>query len=155
MLFFEGAARVFDSEETAIQALLDKQIKNGEVVVIRYEGPRGGPGMQEMLNPTAVIAGMGLKVALITDGRFSGATRGACVGHISPEAAAGGPIALIQEGDSIAIDIPNRRIDVNISAKELESRKAAWVQPPPKIKKGYLHRYAKSVTSANTGAIVQ
>ena len=155
MLFFEGPARVFDSEETAIRALLEKQIKDGEVVVIRYEGPKGGPGMQEMLNPTAVIAGMGLKVALLTDGRFSGATRGACVGHVSPEAASGGPIAFIQEGDSITIDIPQRSLTVNISEQELAIRKAAWVQPPPKITKGYLVRYANSVTSANTGAIVK
>lgn len=111
--------------------------------------------MQEMLNPTAVIAGMGLKVALLTDGRFSGATRGACVGHVSPEAASGGPIAFIQEGDSITIDIPQRSLTVNISEQELASRKAAWVQPPPKITKGYLVRYANSVTSANTGAIVK
>ncbi len=155
MLFFEGPARVFDSEETAIQALLAKKIKDGEVVVIRYEGPKGGPGMQEMLNPTAVIAGMGLKVALLTDGRFSGATRGACVGHVSPEAAAGGPIALIREGDTITIDIPNRKVTLNVSEAEMASREAAWVQPPPKITKGYLVRYAKSVTSANTGAIVE
>ncbi|MBP1764554.1 MAG: dihydroxy-acid dehydratase [Firmicutes bacterium] len=155
MLFFEGPARVFDSEETASQALLAKKIKDGEVVVIRYEGPKGGPGMQEMLNPTAVIVGMGLKVALLTDGRFSGATRGACVGHVSPEAAAGGPIALIREGDPITIDIPNRKVTLNVSEAEMASRKAAWVQPPPKITKGYLARYAKAVTSANTGAIVE
>jgi len=155
MLFFEGPARVFDSEETASQALLAKKIKDGEIVVIRYEGPKGGPGMQEMLNPTAVIVGMGLKVALLTDGRFSGATRGACVGHVSPEAAAGGPIALIREGDPITIDIPNRKVTLNVSEAEMTSRKAAWVQPPPKITKGYLVRYAKSVTSANTGAIVE
>lgn len=155
MLFFEGPARVFDSEEDAIKALLDKKIKDGEVVVIRYEGPKGGPGMQEMLNPTAVIAGMGLRVALITDGRFSGATRGACVGHISPEAAAGGPIALIQENDSITVNIPQRTLNVNISEEELDRRRAAWIQPPPKITKGYLVRYANAVTSANTGAILK
>ena len=155
MLFFEGPARVFDSEEDAIKALLDKKIKDGEVVVIRYEGPKGGPGMQEMLNPTAVIAGMGLRVALITDGRFSGATRGACVGHISPEAAAGGPIALIQENDRITVNIPQRTLNVNISEEELDRRRAAWVQPPPKITKGYLVRYANAVTSANTGAILK
>lgn len=155
MLFFEGPARVFDSEEDAIKALLDKNIKDGEVVVIRYEGPKGGPGMQEMLNPTAVIAGMGLRVALITDGRFSGATRGACVGHISPEAAAGGPIALIQENDRITVNIPQRTLNVNISEEELDRRRVAWIQPPPQITKGYLVRYANAVTSANTGAILK
>ncbi len=155
MLFFEGPARVFDSEEDTIKALLAKQIKDGEVVVIRYEGPKGGPGMQEMLNPTAVIAGMGLKVALVTDGRFSGATRGACVGHISPEAAAGGPIGLIQEGDIVTVDIPRRRLNLNVSEQELARRKAAWVQPPPKVTQGYLVRYANAVSSANTGAILK
>ncbi len=155
MLFFAGPARVFDAEEDAIKALLAKEISDGEVVVIRYEGPKGGPGMQEMLNPTAVIAGMGLKVALITDGRFSGATRGACVGHISPEAAAGGPLGLLREGDIITVDIPGRRIDVRLSEEELARRKAAWVQPPPKVTKGYLVRYASAVTSANTGAILK
>lgn len=155
MLFFEGPARVFDSEEDTIKALLAKEIKDGEVVVIRYEGPKGGPGMQEMLNPTAVIAGMGLRVALVTDGRFSGATRGACVGHISPEAAAGGPIGLIREGDIVTVDIPRRRLDVKVSEEELARRKAAWVNPPPKVTKGYLVRYANAVTSANTGAILE
>lgn len=155
MLVFEGCARVFDSEETAITAIIGKQVKDGDVVVIRYEGPRGGPGMPEMLNPTAVISGMGLRVALLTDGRFSGATRGVCLGHISPEAAAGGPIALVQEGDLITIDIPNRKINLNVAEDELARRKAAWVKPLPKVTKGYLVRYANSVTSANTGAIVK
>lgn len=155
MLIFTGPARVFESEETAIAALLAKEITDGDVVVIRYEGPKGGPGMQEMLNPTAVISGMGLKVALLTDGRFSGATRGACIGHVSPEAAAGGPISLIAEGDTITIDIPGRTVSAVISDEELARRKAAWVKPPPKITKGYLVRYANSVTSANTGAIVK
>lgn len=155
MLFFEGPARVFDSEEDTIKALLAKKIKDGEVVVIRYEGPKGGPGMQEMLNPTAVIAGMGLRVALVTDGRFSGATRGACVGHISPEAAAGGPIGLIQEGDIVTVDIPQRSLNVKVSDEELACRKAAWIKPPPKVTKGYLVRYANAVTSANTGAILK
>ncbi len=155
MLVFEGRARVFDSEETAITAIIGKQVKDGDVVVIRYEGPRGGPGMPEMLNPTAVISGMGLRVALLTDGRFSGATRGVCLGHISPEAAAGGPIALVQEGDLITIDIPNRKINLNVAEDELARRKAAWAKPLPKVTKGYLVRYANSVTSANTGAIVK
>jgi dihydroxy-acid dehydratase len=155
MLFFAGRARVFDSEEAAIGALLGKEIKDGDVVVIRYEGPKGGPGMPELLNPTAVIAGMGLKVALVTDGRFSGATRGACVGHVSPEAAAGGTIALVQEGDLITIDTPQRKLTVNVAEIELERRQIAWRAPPPKVTSGFLARYAASVTSANTGAIVR
>ena len=125
------------------------------MVVIRYEGPKGGPGMQEMLNPTAVITGMGLKVGLITDGRFSGASQGACIGHISPEAMAGGPIALIEDGDVIAIDIPSRKLELKVSEEELAKRKAEWKQPEPKIKTGYLARYAKLTTSASTGAVVE
>jgi dihydroxy-acid dehydratase len=155
MLFFEGKARVFDSEEEALNSLLGMQISDGDVVVIRYEGPKGGPGMQEMLHPTAAIAGMGLKVALVTDGRFSGVTRGACVGHISPEAADGGPIALIHEGDLITIDIPHKKLHLEVSDDELARRKAAWVRPHPKVTTGYLVRYARSVTSANTGAILK
>ncbi|MBP2650647.1 MAG: ilvD 8 [Firmicutes bacterium] len=155
MLVFEGTARVFDSEDDAIEAILAKKIKDGDVVVIRYEGPKGGPGMREMLNPTAVITGMGLKVALLTDGRFSGATRGACIGHISPEAAECGTIALINEGDLIAIDIPGRKLNVKVSDEELAKRKAAWVKPTPKITTGYLARYARMVTSANTGAVLK
>ena len=157
MMVHEGPARVFDSEEEAIAAIYDKKIQPGDVVVIRYEGPKGGPGMREMLNPTSAICGMGLgeSVALLTDGRFSGATRGASIGHISPEAAAGGPIALVQEGDRIAIDIPNCSIVLKVSEDELARRRAAWVCPEPKIKTGYLARYAKLVTSADKGAILQ
>ena len=155
MLVFEGPARVFDSEEAAVDAIIGKQIKDGDVVVIRYEGPKGGPGMREMLNPTALITGMGLRVALLTDGRFSGATRGACIGHVSPEAMDGGPIALLEEGDIIAIDIPKRALNVKLSDEELAERKAKWTQPEPKVTKGYLSRYAKLVTSANTGAVLK
>lgn len=155
MLVFEGTARVFNSEEEAIEAIIGKKIKDGDVVVIRYEGPKGGPGMKEMLNPTAVIVGMGLKVALLTDGRFSGATQGACIGHISPEAMEGGPIALIEDGDIINIDIPGRKLAFNVSDEELAKRKAAWVQPAPKVTTGYLARYARMVTSANTGAVLK
>ncbi|MPL63466.1 Dihydroxy-acid dehydratase [bioreactor metagenome] len=155
MLVFEGPARVFNSEEESIDAILGKQVQNGDVVVIRYEGPKGGPGMREMLNPTAVIAGMGLRVALITDGRFSGATRGACIGHVSPEAMEGGPIGLLKDGDIISIDIPGRKLNVKISDEELAARKAAWVKPEPKVKTGYLARYAKLVSSANTGAVLE
>lgn len=155
MLVYEGTAKCYNSEESACKAIMDGEIKDGNVVVIRYEGPKGGPGMQEMLNPTAVITGMGLKVGLITDGRFSGASQGACIGHISPEAMAGGPIALIEDGDVISIDIPNRKLELKVSEEELERRKAAWKQPEPKIKTGYLARYAKLTTSASTGAVVQ
>lgn len=155
MLKYKGKAKVFNSEEEAIAAITGKQIHDGDVVVIRYEGPQGGPGMREMLNPTAVITGMGLKVALITDGRFSGATRGACIGHISPEAMLGGPIAMIKEGDIIEIDIPGRKIELCIDDAEMEKRKAAWVKPEPKVKTGYLSRYAKLATSASTGAVLQ
>lgn len=155
MLVYKGTARVFDSEEDSIEAIMAGKIHDGDVVVIRYEGPKGGPGMREMLNPTAVIAGMGLKVALITDGRFSGATRGACIGHVSPEAMAGGPIALVQEGDMIDIDIPNRKLELCITDEEMAKRKAAWQAPEPKIKTGYLSRYARLTTSASTGAVLK
>ena len=157
MLVHTGPARVFDSEDEAITAIYAGKIVSGDVVVIRYEGPKGGPGMREMLNPTSAIAGMGRDkdVALITDGRFSGATRGASIGHVSPEAAAGGPIALIQEGDIISIDIPARTITLQVSDEELAARKAAWVCPEPRIKTGYLARYAKLVTSADRGAILE
>ena len=153
----EGPARVFDCEDDAIAAIYAGKIVAGDVVIIRYEGPKGGPGMREMLNPTSAIAGMGLdkEVALITDGRFSGATRGASIGHVSPEAASGGPIGLVQEGDIIAIDIPNRSICVKVSEEELARRKANWVCPEPKIKTGYLARYAKMVSSADRGAILE
>lgn len=155
MLCYKGTAKCFNSEEEAIEAITGGKIHDGDVVVIRYEGPKGGPGMREMLNPTAVIAGMGLKVALITDGRFSGATRGACIGHVSPEAMAGGPIALLQDGDIIDIDIPARKLNMLISDEELAKRKANWVQPEPKVKTGYLSRYAKLTTSASTGAVLK
>lgn len=156
MMKHRGPARVFNSEEEAITAIYGKQIKPGDVVVIRYEGPKGGPGMREMLNPTSAICGMGLgeSVALITDGRFSGATRGAAIGHVSPEAAAGGNIALIEDGDMISIDITDFKINVEVSDAELEKRRAAWVCPEPKIKTGYIARYAKLVTSADKGAVL-
>ena len=156
MMAHEGPARVFDSEDDAIAAIYGKKIVPGDVVVIRYEGPKGGPGMREMLNPTSAIVGMGLgeSVALITDGRFSGATRGAAIGHVSPEAAAGGNIALVQEGDLIAIDIPGCSVTLKVSDEELAKRRAAWVCPPPKVTTGYLARYAKLVSSADKGAIL-
>lgn len=157
MLVHEGPARVFDQEEDAINAINSGKIKAGDVIVIRYEGPKGGPGMREMLNPTSAIAGMGLdkEVALITDGRFSGATRGASIGHVSPEAAVGGPIALVEEGDIIKIDINANTIDFVVSDKELEERRAKWQPRQPRITKGYLVRYAALVTSADKGAILQ
>ena len=155
MMTFEGRARCFDSEEAAMEALMGGQVVAGDVVVIRYEGPKGGPGMREMLAPTATLMGLGLgdSVALITDGRFSGGTRGPCVGHISPEAAEGGPIALVKDGDSILLDIPNRKLELLVDADELATRLDAWSAPEPKIKTGWLARYAKVVTSAYTGAI--
>jgi dihydroxy-acid dehydratase len=154
---FRGPAVIFESEESAAQGVLDGKVKAGDVVVIRYEGPRGGPGMQEMLAPTANIMGRGLgeSVALITDGRFSGATRGACIGHVSPEAAAGGPIALVEPGDTIVIDIPNRTLSLDVPDDVLAKRKAAWKRPPAKITHGYLGRYASMVTSADTGAVLK
>ena len=157
MQVHEGPARVFDCEEDAIEAIRGGKIVAGDVVVIRYEGPKGGPGMREMLNPTSAIAGMGLgsSVALITDGRFSGATRGACVGHVSPEAAEGGPIALVEEGDLIRINIPEHKLEVVVSDEELARRKAAWTPREPKVTTGYLKRYAKMVSSANKGAILE
>lgn len=155
LLVYKGTAKCYDSEEAAIAAIIGGEIKEGHVVVIRYEGPKGGPGMREMLNPTAVITGMGLKVALLTDGRFSGASRGACIGHISPEAMEGGPLALVHDGDTISIDIPNRKLELEVSDEELAKRKAEWKQPEPKVKTGYLSRYAKLVTSANTGAVMK
>lgn len=155
LLTYEGTAKCYDSEEAAIKAITGGEIKEGHVVVIRYEGPKGGPGMREMLNPTAVITGMGLKVALLTDGRFSGASRGACVGHISPEAMEGGLIALVKDGDRILVDVPNRRLELLVDEAELARRKAAWKRPEPKVKTGYLSRYARLVTSANTGAVMK
>ena len=156
MMVHEGPARVFDSEDDAIAAIYDRKIVPGDVVVIRYEGPRGGPGMREMLNPTSAIVGMGLgeSVALITDGRFSGATRGASIGHVSPEAAAGGNIALVKEGDLIAINIPEHTITLKVSDEELNARREQWLCPEPKIKTGYLARYAKMVSSADKGAVL-
>jgi dihydroxy-acid dehydratase len=157
MLKHKGPARLFDSEEEAIEAIFGGRIKAGDVVVIRYEGPKGGPGMREMLSPTAAVAGMGLdkEVALITDGRFSGATRGASIGHISPEAQAGGPIALLREGDTISIDIPAKRIDVELSQEDLDGRLKKWNMPPLKINKGYMALYARLVSSAARGAIIE
>jgi dihydroxy-acid dehydratase len=155
MMAHRGPARVFDSEEEATKAILGKKIRPGDVLVIRYEGPRGGPGMREMLTPTSLITGIGLdkEVALITDGRFSGATRGASIGHVSPEAAARGPIAAIKEGDVIDIDIPNNKINIELSDKEIASRLAALPAFEPRIKTGYLARYAERVSSASTGAV--
>jgi dihydroxy-acid dehydratase len=154
---FRGRARVFDSEEAGMKAILDKKIKPGDVIVIRYEGPRGGPGMREMLSPTSAIVGLGLSesVAFVTDGRFSGGTRGPCIGHISPEAAEGGPIAFVQEGDLISIDIPRRILSLEISLKELARRKKNWRSRPSKIKKGYLARYSRLVNTAAEGAILK
>ncbi len=155
--YFEGEAIVFESQDEALEGINSGKVKEGHVVVIRYEGPKGGPGMPEMLSPTSAIAGMGLstKVALITDGRFSGASRGISIGHISPEAAEGGPIAFLENGDHIFIDLTQRSINIMLSNEELESRKTDWRQPEPKIKQGYLARYSKLVTSANTGGVLK
>lgn len=157
MLVHVGPARVFDCEEDAIDAIKGGKIVAGDVVVIRYVGPKGGPGMPEMLNPTSAIAGMGLgsSVALITDGRFSGASRGASIGHVSPEAAVGGPIGLVEEGDMIKIDIPNLKLELDISDEEMAKRKQAWQPREPKVTTGYLARYASMVTSGNRGAILE
>jgi dihydroxy-acid dehydratase len=156
MMKNRGTARVFDSEPAAHRAILGGKIKSGDVVVIRYEGPRGGPGMQEMLSPTAAVMGMGLgkSVALITDGRFSGGTRGAAVGHVSPEAAAGGPIALVRNGDIIEIDIPGKTITLHVDDAELKRRRDAWNPPAPKITTGYLARYARMVGPSSKGAVL-
>lgn len=157
MLVHKGPARVFDAEDEAIQAIYNGKIQKGDVIIIRYEGPKGGPGMREMLGPTSAIAGMGLDkhVALLTDGRFSGATRGASIGHVSPEAMEGGPVALVREGDMIDINIPEGRLNVEITDEELEERKAGWKAPAPRITKGYLGRYARLVSSASTGAVLK
>ncbi len=157
MLQHSGPARVFESEEDAVVAILGGKINKGDVIVIRYEGPKGGPGMREMLTPTSAVAGMGLddSVALITDGRFSGATRGASIGHVSPEAAAGGTIALIEEGDTIEIDIINRKLNLKVDKKVLEERRKRWSPPEPRIKTGYMARYAKMVSSADSGAVFE
>jgi dihydroxy-acid dehydratase len=155
MMTFTGKARCFDSEEAAMAALMGGKVVAGDIVVIRYEGPKGGPGMREMLAPTATLMGLGLgeSVALITDGRFSGGTRGPCIGHISPEAMEGGPIALVEDGDTILLDIPHRRLELQVSEEILAERRSRWSAPPPKISGGWLARYAKVVTSANTGAV--
>jgi dihydroxy-acid dehydratase len=157
MMHFKGPAVIFESQDSAYEGITSGAVKAGDVVVIRYEGPRGGPGMQEMLAPTAAIAGRGLgeSVALITDGRFSGATKGGCIGHISPEAAAAGPIALVHQGDLIEIDIPHRTLHLHVSDPELAKRRATWKRPAPKIDYGYLARYASQVTSADTGAVLR
>lgn len=156
MMSHSGPARVFDSEEAAVDAILNKRIGPGDVIVIRYEGPKGGPGMREMLTPTSTVQGMGLgsSVALITDGRFSGATRGASIGHVSPEAAEGGLIGLVEEGDMISIDIPAGKLELLVDEAEIDRRREKWVKPAPKVTRGYLARYAERVTSASTGAIV-
>jgi dihydroxy-acid dehydratase len=157
MKTFEGSAIVFDSEEEAMKAILHNKIKAGHVIVIRYEGPKGGPGMREMLSPTSAISGMGLgeSVVLLTDGRFSGGTRGPCIGHISPEAAEGGPIAVVRNGDTIILDIPNRSLSIKLSKAEMKKRLAKWKPREPRVTRGWLARYARVVTSANTGAIVK
>ena len=154
MLVFEGPARVFEQEEEAMAAVMDGKIQDGDVLVIRNEGPKGGPGMREMLSVTAAITGLGLKVALITDGRFSGGTRGPCIGHVSPESAAGGNIALVHEGDAIRVDIPGRALVLAISEEELAKRRTDWTAPEPRVTKGILGRYARLVHSASTGAIL-
>lgn len=157
MYKFSGRARVFDMEEDCVEAILSNQVKAGDFLVIRYEGPKGGPGMREMLTPTSALvgAGLGLSVALVTDGRFSGATRGACIGHVSPEAMEGGNIALIEEGDMIDLDVANRSLNIRVSDEELAKRRANWKTPEPKVKRGYLSRYAKAVKSASYGAVVE
>jgi len=156
MMVFRGKARVFDSEEESLEAIFNRKIQPGDVVVVRYEGPKGGPGMREMLQGTAAITGMGLSesVALITDGRFSGGTQGPCIGHVSPEAMEGGPLCIVRDGDEILIDIPNRKIDLLVTGEEIKARMASWAPPEPKVKTGYLARYAKLVASASTGAIL-
>jgi dihydroxy-acid dehydratase len=157
MLSHSGPARIFNSEEDAFEAIMDNRIKKGEVIVVRYEGPRGGPGMREMLSPTSALAGMGMdkEVALITDGRFSGASRGAAIGHVSPEAAAGGPIAALREGDVIEIDIPNKTLNVRLTDEEMRNRIAGLPEFEPKVKTGYLARYTQMVSSADRGAVFQ
>jgi dihydroxy-acid dehydratase len=157
MMVYQGSAKTFDSEENAMKAILNKKVSKGDVVVIRYEGPKGGPGMREMLSPTATIAGMGLSesVALITDGRFSGATRGPCIGHICPEAAVGGPIGLLKDGDIIEIDVPQRKLNAKLSSEELAKRAKAWTKREPNVKTGYLARYSKFVQGANVGSVLK
>ena len=154
MMKFTGKAICFDSQEEALDAILKRKVKDGQVVVIRYEGPKGGPGMQEMLSPTSAIKGLGIKAALITDGRFSGGTRGLCIGHVSPEAAAGGAIAHIKNGDIIDIDVDNKIMNVRVSQKELDNRSKKQKPFIPKVTRGWLGRYVAHVTSANTGAVM-
>jgi dihydroxy-acid dehydratase len=156
MMVHQGAAKVFDSEEEATKAIMNKEIKPGEIVVIRYEGPKGGPGMREMLTPTSLLSGMSMdkEIALITDGRFSGATRGAAIGHVSPEAASRGPIAALRNGDIIKIDIPNHKLNVELDDKQISERLSQLAEFEPKVKTGYLKRYAEKVTSASTGAVL-
>jgi dihydroxy-acid dehydratase len=157
MLVHEGSAKVYDSENEAMKAILDKEVKQGDIVVIRYVGPKGGPGMPEMLMPTSAISGMGLSesVALITDGRFSGATRGPCIGHISPEAAEGGPLAAIKNGDTISINIPNKTLELKLTKEEISNRLKTWKPRKPRIEKGYLARYISLVQSAETGGVLK
>jgi dihydroxy-acid dehydratase len=157
MMRHEGPARVFDSEEAATAAIMEGRINKGDVIVVRYEGPMGGPGMREMLTPTSAIAGMDLDrhVALITDGRFSGGSRGAAIGHVSPEAAQGGSIAIVKEGDHIAIDIPAKKVSLMVDDDEINRRLAGWQAPEPKIRHGYMARYARQVSSASQGAVVR
>ncbi len=155
MMEFEGPARIYESQEAALQGILAREVKDGDVVVIRYEGPRGGPGMQEMLSPTAALVGAGIRAALITDGRFSGGTRGLCIGHVSPEAAAGGPIAAVREGDRIYINAKTCRIELKVCDGEIEARLKALPEFEPKVKRGWLARYLRFVTSADTGAVFE
>jgi len=157
MLVHSGPARIYESQETALSGIMNHEVQPGDVVVIRYEGPKGGPGMPEMLSPTSAIMGMGLgdKVALITDGRFSGGTRGACIGHISPEAAERGPIAALENGDTIHVNIPDKSLNAELTDEEIQSRLDALSEFKPKITNGYLGRYARMVTSANTGAVLE
>jgi dihydroxy-acid dehydratase len=157
MMRHEGPAVIFESQDEALAGILNGKVKAGDVVVIRYEGPRGGPGMQEMLSPTSALMGrgLGISVSLITDGRFSGGSRGACIGHVSPEAAAGGPIGLLRPGDRIRIDIDKRLLEVDLSEAELKARRAAWKAPEPRVKTGWLYRYSKMVTSGSQGAVLK
>ena len=155
MMTFEGPARIYESQEAALAGILAGEVKDGDVVVIRYEGPRGGPGMQEMLSPTAAIVGAGIRAALITDGRFSGGTRGLCIGHVSPEAAAGGPIAIVREGDRISIDAHARRLHLQVSDEEIALRRETLAPFEPKVKRGWLARYLLHVSSADTGAVFE
>jgi dihydroxy-acid dehydratase len=155
MIEFEGPARVYESQEDALRGILEGEVKDGDVVVIRYEGPRGGPGMQEMLSPTSAIAGAGIRAALITDGRFSGGTRGLCIGHVAPEAAAGGPIAAVRNGDRIYINAIERKLELKVSDEEILRRLGALPPFEPKVKRGWLARYLQHVTSADTGAVFE